>query len=331
MTEIITIGSATRDCIIPDPNSKLTEKDIFESKESQCFPLGEKVELEKMSFTTGGGATNSAFTFVRQGFKTACFAKIGNDVSGREVLTDLKKEDIDTELIKRSESPTAYSITLLTPKGRTILVYRGAAAKLKAEEFNPARMKSDWYYITSLGGNINLLEKIIKLGTKRGVKVALNPGSKEIVQRERLQNLLSRVEILLLNKDEALSLSSTKSLDAAFNKLNQPTITVVTKGKEGSELRVENTQYKAGIFPEKEFKDRTGAGDAFGSGFVSGYIKNGASPNEDCLKEALRLAAANSTAIVEHLGAKKKILSTEDFEESRWKKEKFPLEINNLN
>jgi sugar/nucleoside kinase (ribokinase family) len=192
-------------------------------------------------------------------------------------------------------------------------------------------MKSDWYYITSLGGNINLLEKIVKLGTKRGVKVALNPGSKEIAQGERLQNLLSRVEILLLNKDEALSLSGTESLDAAFDKLNQPTITAVTKGKEGSELRIKKTQYKAGIFSEKEFIDRTGAGDAFGSGFVSGYIKRGADPtSEQCLTESLRLGAANSTAIVEHLGAKAKILSTADFKDSRWKKEEFPLEINNL-
>lgn len=325
--EIITIGSATRDCIIPNLNSNLEEN----PKESLRFLLGEKIELEKMNFTTGGGATNSAYTFARQGFKTGCFAKTGKDVSGKEVLADLKKENIKTELIKHSDEPTAYSIVLLTSEGRTILVYRGAAANLKEEDFNPARMKSDWYYITSLGGKIKLLEKIIRLGGKRGVKIALNPGSKEIAQKKKLRKLLSRVEILLLNKEEALKLSGAGNLETAFEKLNDPTITVVTKGDGGSKVKTNTAQYEAEIFPEKEFKDRTGAGDAFGSGFVSGYIKNGANPDsQECIEEALRLGAANSTAIVEHLGAKAKILSTQDFKDPRWSQEKLSLEVNEL-
>lgn len=327
--EIITIGSATRDCIIPEPGSDLVTKS--ESEIIQQFTLGEKIEIDDLSFTTGGGATNSAFTFARQDFETACFAKIGADVSGREILADLKKENINTDLIKKTEkASSAYSITLLTPEGRTILVYRGAAANLRKEDFNPIRMKADWYYITSLGGQIGLLQKIIKQGHKRGVKIALNPGSKEIAQKKKIEKLLSKVEILFLNKEEALEISGADNLNSAFQSLSEPTITVITKGKDGSELAAAGNRYQAGIFSEKQFRDRTGAGDAFGSGFTSGYIKNGADPNsQKCLKEALRLAAANSTAIVEHLGAKDQILSSEKFKQSRWKD--FSVKITNLN
>lgn len=329
MPKIITIGSATRDCIIPEPGSNLITKS--ETEIIQQFSLGEKIELEKISFTTGGGATNSAYTFSRQGFKTACFAKIGKDVSGKEILADLKKEKINTDLIKRTEkAPSAYSITLLTPEGRTILVHRGAAANLREEEFNPIRMKADWYYITSLGGQINLLHKIIKQGYKRGVKIALNPGSKEISQKEKILKLLPKIEVLLLNEEEALEISGTDNLDSAFQALSEPTITVITKGKNGSELVTDSNRYKAGIFSEKQFRDRTGAGDAFGSGFVSGYIKEGGDPEStQCLQEGLRLGAANSTAIVEHLGAKDQILSSEKFKQSRWKD--FTVEVSNRN
>ena len=48
--------------------------------------------------------------------------------------------------------------------------------------------------------------------------------------------------------------------------------------------------------------DRTGGGDAFGSGFLSRYAR-GAS-----LKESLVFASANSTSVVTKIGAKEGIL-----------------------
>ena len=48
--------------------------------------------------------------------------------------------------------------------------------------------------------------------------------------------------------------------------------------------------------------DRTGAGDAFGSGFLSQYAQ-GAS-----LRDAIIFASANSTSVVQKIGAKEGIL-----------------------
>ena len=58
----------------------------------QCFPLGSKIEVKEIVMTTGGG-TNTAVTFGRQGFKTACVGVVGNDVIGEEVLAELKKKN----------------------------------------------------------------------------------------------------------------------------------------------------------------------------------------------------------------------------------------------
>ena len=60
--------------------------------------------------------------------------------------------------------------------------------------------------------------------------------------------------------------------------------------------------------------DRTGAGDAFGSGFVAGLIQ------ASRIEYAIRLGSANATSVVEYVGAKKGIVTKNDFEKSsRWK------------
>ena len=59
--------------------------------------------------------------------------------------------------------------------------------------------------------------------------------------------------------------------------------------------------------------DRTGAGDAFGAGFVSVLMRGGS------IEEAIRFAAANSTMVVETLGATEGVLTRKEFEgSSRW-------------
>lgn len=317
--KIITIGSATRDCIIESDKFKVIQEGSSHGK-AECLPLGAKVEVDDMFFTTGGGATNTAYTFARQDFQVSVLSKIGDDVSGKEVILDLEKEGIDTSLIRKSDLPTAYSIILLTNVGRTILVYRGAGGDLKPEDFKPKEINADWFYVTSLGGKLELLEKIVNTASEKNIKIALNPGSKELKRGERLKALLDQVTVLLVNKEESLILSGKETISESFTELDQPAVTVITKGKQGVEVVAAGRKYQAGIFPEKKFVDRTGAGDAFGSGFVAGFIHTGAKPGkEDCIKEAIRLGTANSTTIVEHLGAKNKILTKEEYEsDERW-------------
>ena len=60
--------------------------------------------------------------------------------------------------------------------------------------------------------------------------------------------------------------------------------------------------YKCGLYKDVKVKERTGAGDAFASGFLS-VIATGGS-----IEDALTYGAANSTSVVQHVGGKKGIL-----------------------
>lgn len=316
--KIITIGSATRDCIIQTDRFEVLEKGLVKG-EAGCLPLGAKIELEDIHFTIGGGGTNSAYTFARQGFDVSCFCKIGKDLSGEEVLEVLEKEDIDTSLVEKSSLSTAFSVILLSEEGRTILVYRGASKDFGVEDFNEEELKADWFYITSLGGRIDFLEKVVEYASDN-IKVALNPGLKELERGERLISILDKVDLLLLNKKEASLLSKKETPKQALKELSDSKVVVITKGKKGVEVSAAGKIFQAGIFEEREFVDPTGAGDAFGSGFASGFIHGGGDyKKEGCIKSAIRLGAANAASIVGHLGAKRQILTRDEFEgKERW-------------
>ena len=64
--------------------------------------------------------------------------------------------------------------------------------------------------------------------------------------------------------------------------------------------------------------DRTGAGDAFGSAFTSGYIETGD------ISHAIQLGTANATSILQEFGATNGILKKGEWGE--WSKVKVKIE-----
>src|SRR3989344_5525659 len=127
MFDVIAIGSATRDNYLK-ATYKLIDWKEAPSGKAIVLPFGEKLSLDQVYSTIGGNAANAAVTFARYGFKTACFAKIGDDSAGREFLHQLESEGVSTKLvIKTAEKPTAYSALLLGDSERTILGYHGAS------------------------------------------------------------------------------------------------------------------------------------------------------------------------------------------------------------
>jgi ribokinase len=77
---------------------------------------------------------------------------------------------------------------------------------------------------------------------------------------------------------------------------------IVSDGPNGSVATDKKTVIEAGIYENVPVVDRTGGGDAFGSGFLS-YWSQGKS-----LKDSIIFASANSTAVVGQIGAKAGIL-----------------------
>jgi len=307
MYDVITIGSATKDIYLISKDFKLVKTKKFKSGMGECFSYGSKIELGDVYFDTGGGATNAACTFSNLGLKTSVVTKVGKDIYGMEIMQILAENNIDTSNISVDrEHSTAYSSILSTPGAdRTILVFRGASANFTPSDFNWQKLKTKWFYISSLAGDLNLLKKIFTFAKKQEIKIAWNPGSSEIKQsKTKLAPLIKQASIFNVNREEAEKLTGQKDIKKMFAKLNKSNkaFNIITDGADGAYLSDGMMIYFAKAMGSKPI-NTTGAGDAFGSAFCTGMIL------KNDWDYALRLAILNSDGVIKKMGAKNGLLN----------------------
>lgn len=281
--DVVTFGSAFVDVYLPVPDFKLS---------------GSKIAVEKVVITTGGGATNTAVGFERLGLQTAAVYCVGVDHWGLFVRQELKREGVSPLYIQQSPEATSYSTILVTPDGgRTALVFRGASNQLAGSQVDWDKLDPKWFYVSSLGGNFDLLARIIRHSQKKKIKIAFNPGSQEIRARDKLKPFLAYLEVLLVNRTEFEALGKVSGLPAQAG----PKIIAVTNGRQGAGLILGKKVIKVPAVAVKTIEE-TGAGDAFASGFVAGLI-NGLKP-----ETALLMGLINGAAVTREFGPKAGLL-----------------------
>ncbi|MCL2451687.1 carbohydrate kinase family protein [Candidatus Saccharibacteria bacterium] len=305
------VGSATQDVFLSH-SPELAP--VCENPED-CFfeiPLGAKVNVNHIDFSTGGGATNAATTFARAGEQAIFMGQIARDPAGATIAKSLDDEGIDTAGLAISYThKTAYSVLLLAPGGeRTILTYRGASTHFLTSNFDLERIEKafDWLYVTTLNGHFEILDKLFHDAKKRGARIAFNPGKGELADSKKLLALLSDVDILLANREELSKCFTGESLEELVRRAhNYCPVVVGTDGVAGAAAIDKTSFATAGLYnPESHVIDRTGAGDSFGSAFVLAYARGLG------LKKALIYGGANSDAVVQKIGAKTGILTSYD-------------------
>ena len=321
MFDVVTFGSATRDLFVRSKDFKILKNKEFVTGHGICFNLGSKIYLDDLFFATGGGGTNTATTFAKQGLKTAYVGRVGEDAGGKAIKEEIKDLKITEFISEDKKFKTAYSRSVsVSLRERTILVYNGACHYLETKDIPFSGLGAKWFYIAGLSGkSAQTLLPIISFARKNKTKVALNPGAAQFaLGLNKLRNVLDAVDVLILNQEEGAGLAGLpfEKEKEIFKKLDKFVrgIVIMTKGPKGVVASDGKHVYSAGTFKEKKYIDRTGAGDAFGSGFVAGLMRTGK------IEEAIRLGTANGTAVVEEMGAKNGLLTKSQYnKEPRWK------------
>lgn len=300
MLDIITFGSASRDIFLKTKDLKSAEKKTLITEEGVCFSLGSKIDIEDIHFYPGGGGTNTATAFANFGLKTAYCGCVGNDSAGEKIIEDLAFKKIETSFIRKTgKKKTNHSVILnIKDKDRTILVYRGASELINKKDI--PSVSSKWFYIAPLSGMASKTFKdIVREAKKNKIKIAANPGNSQLILPS-IKKDLKEIDVLILNQEEAsiLSGASYNNEILMLKKIRDffQGIIVMTKGPLGVSVLDNNYLYNAKSLKTKVV-DRTGAGDAFGAGFVIEYINS-----EDIVK-SIQLGVANAVSCLSSWGA----------------------------
>lgn len=302
--KIITLGSNTQDIFI--------ETGISEKKHNLCYPSGSKIQIMNLNISIGGGGINTSTTFSKMGLKTYYLGVIQK--KNKLITTHLKKNKIKF-IGNYSEKPGMSIILDSKEHNRTILTYKGDNDALSISDKKIKNMKADWiYFSSSVGKTFDTYIKIANYQKKkRKTKIVFNPSS-YLIKKGLAKKLIKYTDILILNFEEASMLSKNHR-----DLLNLgPKIVIVTNGKKPFFCYTEKENYL--IFPNNKIKiiERTGAGDAFASGFLASYVKT------NDLISSLKIGNANSESVIQYYGSTNKILS---FKQALEHSKKFPIKI----
>jgi sugar/nucleoside kinase (ribokinase family) len=148
-------------------------------------------------------------------------------------------------------------------------------------------------------------------------KLAFQPGTFQIkFGAEKLKEIYQRTEIFFSNVEEAELILKKENTDKNILELSKgihalgPKMVVLSDGPNGAYLYMNDGLWKMPLYPDiAPPLERTGAGDAFSSTFVSA-LALGKTP-----LEAFAWGPINSMSVVQEIGAQKGLLSRDKLEE----------------
>lgn len=310
--DLISIGDATRDVFLTPSESdtlcQINSKDCF-----LMFSYGDKIPVKTLDFDIGGNAANNVVGTKRMGVNSTSILTLGDDAIGNEIIDKLQKEGIDTGYVFRQKDTGSDYYTIIVVSGeRTIFGYKNP----KNYYFPSDLPETEWIYLTSMADNFEgSYERVIAWVEEKDIKLAFNPGSRQIrAGVEKLKHVLAKTYMFYVNREEAEILTGVSASDGREKELLQkaaelgPQIVIVTDGGNGAFVYDGKKFLKSGVLPVDAY-ERTGAGDAFGSGCVSALIKG------KSLEEALLWGTVNSASVIGYTGAQRGLLKEEQIGE----------------
>jgi sugar/nucleoside kinase (ribokinase family) len=128
---------------------------------------------------------------------------------------------------------------------------------------------------------------------------------------DRVVEVLRRVDVALLNEEEARALSGETQLAAAADRLIEQggRAVIIKKGEHGALYRSRDEMFITPAFPLPMLRDPTGAGDSFAGGFL-GWLARCGRLDGDALRQGLACGAAMASLAIESFSPERLIETT---------------------
>ncbi|MEK9178732.1 MAG: carbohydrate kinase family protein [Patescibacteria group bacterium] len=318
--DLVTVGNVIVDIFLNVSDAGKHLK--INEKNELILELGDKIHLEKYNFSLGGDASNVAIGASRLGLNSCLIAETGYDEFLGKIQKTLEKEGVDTSRLTRGEvAESAFSV-ILNFKGDRVIF---AEDRIREHNFDFQNLSTRVVYLTSLGREWQkAYEKALKFAQENQTIFVLNPGMYQIENIKLLDVILKRCDLIFLNSQEAQTILNQTNTDLkklAFQiKELGPKEVVITDGENGACFLDKNSAFYKSPMIQGEVVERTGAGDAFASGFVSAVFY-GKTP-----EERLFWGSLNAASAISKLGAIEGLLTKEEMEEKEKEFANFRVE-----
>jgi len=120
---------------------------------------------------------------------------------------------------------------------------------------------------------------------------------------EDLTNIIKRVNVIVINDEEAMQLSGKETLFSAAEEILKlgPKYVVIKKGEHGAMLFGDDQFFISPAYPVKNVVDPTGAGDSFAGG-LGGYLSEKSELSFENLKNGIVYGTIRASFCVESFG-----------------------------
>ncbi len=255
----------------------------------------------------GGSVANSLYTLAQFDVEVSFTGRISKDDVGDSFISTLHNIGMKTIVKQVDHGLTGECIVLITPDHeRTMYTHLGVSSELCIDDIDKNSIVNSEYlliegYLVTSKNTLDAANYCLDIAENNNVKKIITLSDPNIVNffKDDMMSLIQKkFDIIFCNKQEALNVSSTKSINLAMEFLKKyAKEVVITSGSDGAYV-----SHDEGIINVPCHKanpvDLTGAGDMFLAGYMLSKMRN--------LNVTSRIQFANkcSAKIIEKYGAK---------------------------
>lgn len=279
---------------------------IAKTVNAQVFEKG-SLPMEHIKMTFGGDALNEAVIMKRLGMEVELISKVGKDESGYRVLDFLQNESIECSIAVEEGLETGVNIVLVDESGQRHFLTNPQSSLRKLGEKDVMPYLPEAAEIVCMASifvspqlDIPSMERVFsKIKEKPNrILVADMTKAKNGETLEDIEKLLTYVDYLIPNEEEAALLTKEKNPEASAKRFLQAgaKCVIIKCGDRGCYIATEDEQRWVPAYDKCKVADTTGAGDSFVAGFVTALSQ------KKTLVECGTYACAVASCVVEQVG-----------------------------
>jgi sugar/nucleoside kinase (ribokinase family) len=262
-----------------------------------------QINTRSIRFMPGGGAANTGSALAQMGIRTAIFAKVGDDLHGGFLRSELVKSGVDVSQIRVSaRESTPFTFVGVHPDGdRSFIHTPGANLHFSLRDFDLEALydcKFLLYQDMFVLPKLDLTApRLLAAAQRRGITTLLDECYGLGPHRRTFEAALPYCDVAIPSCDDMqVMYPGMKPVDIARHLQARGAKRVVLKlGPRGCLVA---NQKETALVPSlaKRIVDTTGAGDCFNAGFIAGLV-HGLTDLQAC-----RIGAAAAAACIRSLG-----------------------------